>query len=91
MNIKDTSNREIGRQLEMDRNEATVLVWAFLKRYQEREHRKSWKTYKIDEGTNNWVLELIEDRCISKPDLQGKGWFGCALDRYLKGKGYRKW
>ena len=43
MNIKDASNREIGRRLEMDRNESTVLVWAFLKRYQEREHRKSWK------------------------------------------------
>ena len=46
MNIKDVSNREIGRRLEMDRNEATVLVWVFLKRYQEREHRKSWKTHK---------------------------------------------
>ena len=46
MTIKDVSNREIGRRLEMDRNEAAVLVRAFLKRYQEREHRKSWKTYK---------------------------------------------
>ena len=33
MNIKDASNRETGRQLEMDRNKATVLVRAFLKRY----------------------------------------------------------
>ena len=31
MNIKDTSNREIGRRIEMDRNEATVLVRAFLR------------------------------------------------------------
>ena len=46
MNIKDASNREIGRRLEMDRNEATVLVRAFLKGYQGGEHRKSWKTYK---------------------------------------------
>ena len=33
MNIKDASNRESGRRLEMDRNKETVLVRAFLKRY----------------------------------------------------------
>ena len=41
MNTKDASNREIGRRLRMDSNEATILVQAFLKRYQEREYRKS--------------------------------------------------
>ena len=33
MNIKDASNRETGRRLGMDRDKATVLVRAFLKRY----------------------------------------------------------